>query len=213
MVAKPVKKLILFDLDSTLIDCEVIDEIAKLAGVEGEVKKITNDAMKGNLKFEDSLKQRVIFLKGLESEKIDFFVQKIPIMNGAKELILELKKIGYVTGVVSGGFTFAANEVKKILSLDYAYSNTLLSNDGRLTGEVIGPVMGESAKGDILEEIAKKENISLENTVVVGDGANDISMFEKAGFRIAFCAKEILKSKADVCIDKKDLREILDYLK
>lgn len=213
MVTKPTKKLILFDLDSTLIDCEVIDEIAKLAGVEPEVKKITEEAMGGKIKFEQSLKRRVKLLAGLPTEKLDEFVQTIPIMNGAPELIFELKKMGYITGVVSGGFTFAAEKVKGILGLDYAYSNTLLSNGGKLTGEVIGPVMSESAKGDILEEIADKEGISLENTVVVGDGANDISMFEKANFRIAFCAKEILRSKADVCIDKKDLKELINYLK
>ncbi|ABO35369.1 phosphoserine phosphatase SerB [Methanococcus maripaludis C5] len=212
MTNNSVKKLILFDLDSTLADCEVIDEIAKFAGVESEIKKITEEAMKGKIKFEESLKRRVKFLKGIPVEKLDEFAKKIPIMNGAHELIGELKKQGYVTAVVSGGFDFGAEHVKKVLGLDYSYSNTLLSENGILTGEVIGPVMGETAKGDILKEIAANENISLENTVVVGDGANDVSMFERAGFKIAFCAKEILRSKADICIDKKDLKEILNYL-
>ncbi|MBB6402315.1 phosphoserine phosphatase [Methanococcus maripaludis] len=207
-----VKKLILFDLDSTLADCEVIDEIAKFAGVESEIKKITNEAMKGNINFEESLKRRVKLLKGIPVEKLYKFAEKIPVMNGAPELILELKKQGYVTAVVSGGFDFGAEHVKKVLGLDYSYANTLLSENGILTGEVIGPVMSETAKGDILEKIAANENISLKNTVVVGDGANDISMFEKAGFKIAFCAKEILRSKADICIDKKDLKEILNHI-
>uniref|UniRef100_A9A763 phosphoserine phosphatase n=1 Tax=Methanococcus maripaludis (strain C6 / ATCC BAA-1332) TaxID=444158 RepID=A9A763_METM6 len=212
MTNNSVKKLILFDLDSTLADCEVIDEIAKFAGVESEIKKITEEAMKGKINFEESLKRRVKFLKGLSVEKLDEFAENIPIMNGAPELIGELKKQGYVTALVSGGFDFGAEHVKKVLGLDYAYSNTLLSENGILTGEVIGPVMSETAKGDILEEIAANENIALENTVVVGDGANDISMFERAGLGIAFCAKEILRSKADICIDKKDLKEILNYL-
>ena len=212
MTNNSVKKLILFDLDSTLADCEVIDEIAKFAGVESEIKKITEEAMKGKINFEESLKRRVKFLKGLSVEKLDEFAENIPIMNVAPELIMELKKQGYVTAFVSGGFYFVAEHVKKVLGLDYAYSNTLLSENGILTGEVIGPVMSETAKGDILEEIAANENIALENTVVVGDGANDISMFERAGFGIAFCAKEILRSKADICIDKKDLKEILNYL-
>ncbi|MBA2862848.1 phosphoserine phosphatase SerB [Methanococcus maripaludis] len=212
MTNNSVKKLILFDLDSTLADCEVIDEIAKFAGVESEIKKITEEAMKGKINFEESLKRRVKFLKGIPVEKLYKFAENIPIMTGAPELIGELKKQGYITALVSGGFDFGAEHVKKVLKLDYAYSNTLLSENGILTGEVVGPVMSETAKGDILEEIAANENISLENTVVVGDGANDISMFERAGFKIAFCAKEILRSKADICIDKKDLKEILNYL-
>ncbi|WP_292459783.1 phosphoserine phosphatase SerB [Methanothermococcus sp.] len=205
------KKLILFDLDSTLINCETIDEIAKVAGVEDEVKKITKDAMNGKLEFGEALKKRVSLLKGLPMEKIMNLVSNLELTKGAEETIKELKKRGYITGVVSGGFTIATNRIKDILGLDYAYSNELITKEGKLTGEVIGPIMSSHAKGDILEEIAKKEGIDLKDTVVVGDGANDISMFKKAGFKIAFCAKDILKKNADICIDKKDLREILKY--
>ncbi|WP_421077848.1 phosphoserine phosphatase SerB [Methanothermococcus sp. Ax23] len=206
------KKLILFDLDSTLIDCETIDEIAKLAGVGDEVEKITRDAMNGKLNFEESLRKRVSLLKGLPMEKIMDLVSNLKLTKGAEETIKELKKRGYITGVVSGGFTVATDRIKDILGLDYAYSNELITKDGKLTGEVIGPIMSSHAKGELLEEIAKKEGIDLKDTVVVGDGANDISMFKKAGFKIAFCAKDILKKNADICVEKKDLREILKYV-
>ncbi|AEF95895.1 phosphoserine phosphatase SerB [Methanotorris igneus] len=206
------KKIILFDFDSTLVDCETIDEIAKEAGVEEEVKKITKEAMEGKLNFEQSLRKRVSLLKGLPVEKVEKAVSNIKLMNGAEETIKELKKRGYVIGVVSGGFDIAVNRIKEKLGLDYAYANELIEKDGILTGEVRGPVMSETAKGDILEEIARKEGVDLKDTVVVGDGANDISMFNKAGLKIAFCAKEILKEKADICIEKKDLREILKHI-
>ncbi|AEH07287.1 phosphoserine phosphatase SerB [Methanothermococcus okinawensis] len=206
------KKLILFDLDSTLIDCETIDEIAKLAGVGDEVEKITKEAMDGKLDFGEALRKRVSLLKGLPLENIRELVLNLKFTKGAEETVKELKKRGYVVGVVSGGFTIATDRVKDILGLDYAYSNELITKDGKLTGEVVGPIMSSYAKGEILEKIAKKEGIDLKDTVVVGDGANDISMFKKAGLKIAFCAKDILKKNADICIDKKDLREILKYV-
>jgi phosphoserine phosphatase len=207
------KKLILFDLDSTLIKEETIDEIATLAGVEKEVKEITKEAMNGKLNFGQSLKKRVSLVKGLPIEKVKELVLRLRLTEGAEETIKELKKRGYIVGVVSGGFTVATDRIKDILGLDYAYSNELIENDGILTGEVRGPIMDEDAKGKILEEIAKKEGIDLKDTVVVGDGANDISMFKKAGLKIAFCAKDILKKNADVVIEKRDLREILKYVK
>ena len=207
------KKLILFDLDSTLIKEETIDEIATLAGVEKEVKEITKEAMNGKLNFGQSLKKRVSLVKGLPIEKVKELVLRLRLTEGAEETIKELKKRGYIVGVVSGGFTVATDRIKDILGLDYAYSNELIENDGILTGEVRGPIMDENAKGKILEEIAKKEGIDLKDTVVVGDGANDISMFKKAGLKIAFCAKDILKKNADVAIEKRDLREILKYVK
>ena len=207
------KKLILFDLDSTLIKEETIDEIATLAGVEKEVKEITKEAMNGKLNFGQSLKKRVSLVKGLPIEKVKKLVLRLRLTEGAEETIKELKKRGYIVGVVSGGFTVATDRIKDILGLDYAYSNELIENGGVLTGEVRGPIMDENAKGKILEEIAKKEGIDLKDTVVVGDGANDISMFKKAGLKIAFCAKDILKKNADVVIEKRDLREILKYVK
>ena len=196
-----------------MIKEETIDEIAALAGVEEEVKEITREAMNGKLNFGQSLKKRVSLVKGLPMEKVKELVLRLRLTEGAEETIKELKKRGYIVGVVSGGFTVATDRIKDILGLDYAYSNELIENDGILTGEVRGPIMDENAKGKILEEIAKKEGIDLKDTVVVGDGANDISMFKKAGLKIAFCAKDILKKNADVIIENRDLREILKYVK
>jgi len=206
------KKLILFDLDSTLIENETIDEFAKIAGAENEVKKITKEAMDGKLNFEQSLKKRVALIKGAPTNKIKEAVSTLTLTEGAEETIKELKNRGYIVGVVSGGFTVATDKIKELLGMDYAYSNNLIEKDGKLTGEVNGVMMKEDAKGKMLQKIAKKENIDLKDTVVVGDGANDISMFKVAGFKIAFCAKDILKKNADVCIEKRDLREILKYV-
>ncbi|MBW9220881.1 phosphoserine phosphatase SerB [Methanothermococcus sp. SCGC AD-155-M21] len=212
MEKKKKKGLVLFDLDSTLIEEETIDELARLAGVEHEVKNITKEAMNGKIDFEESLKRRVALLKGLPTGEVKGIISRLKLTKGAKETIKELKNRGYVVGVISGGFTIATDKVKRDLDLDYAYSNELVIKEGKLTGEVKGRVMGPTSKGDILEEIAKKEKIDLKNSFVVGDGANDISMFKKAGFKIAFCAKEILKRNADISIDKRDLREILKYI-
>jgi phosphoserine phosphatase len=206
------KKLILFDLDSTLIENETIDEFAKIAGAENEVKKITKEAMDGKLNFEQSLKKRVALIKGAPTNKIKEAVSTLTLTEGAEETIKELKNRGHIVGVVSGGFTVATDKIKELLGMDYAYSNNLIEKDGKLTGEVNGVMMKEDAKGKMLQKIAKKENIDLKDTVVVGDGANDISMFKVAGFKIAFCAKDILKKNADVCIEKRDLREILKYV-
>ena len=205
--------LVLFDLDSTLIEEETIDELGKLAGVEEEVKRITRDAMEGKIDFEESLRRRVALLKGLPMDSVETLISRLRLTKGARETVEELKNRGYVVGVVSGGFTIATDKIKRDLNLDYAYSNELVVKDGKLTGEVKGRVMSPTAKGDILEEVARRENIDLKDTVVVGDGANDVGMFKRAGFRIAFCAKEILKKNADVIIDKRDLREILKYIK
>jgi len=213
VMRKNKKGLVLFDLDSTLIEEETIDELAKLVGVEEEVKKITKDAMNGKIDFEESLRKRVALLKGLPIDSVKELVSKLKITKGAREAIEELKNRGYVVGVISGGFNIVTERIKKDLNLDYAYSNELIVKDEKLTGEVRGRVMSPTAKGEILEEIARRENIDLKDTVVVGDGANDICMFKKAGFRIAFCAKEVLKKNADVVIDRRDLREILKYVK
>ena len=213
MEKKKKKGLVLFDLDSTLIEEETIDELAKLAGVEEEVKNITKEAMNGKIDFEESLKRRVALLKGLPTGEVKELISRLKLTKGAKETIKELKNRGYVVGVISGGFTIATDKVKRDLDLDYAYSNELIIKEGKLTGEVNGRVMGPTSKGDILEEIAKKEKIDLKDSFVVGDGANDISMFKRAGFKIAFCAKDVLKRNADISIDKRDLREILRYVK
>jgi phosphoserine phosphatase len=202
-------KLIAFDLDNVLIDGEAIDEIAKLTGTESEVSEITQQAMEGKLDFEAALRQRVALLKGTSVEEINKVVQEIPVMEGAEETIAELKNRGYKIATISGSFENITLRLKDLLDLDYAFSNTLEENEGLLTGEVSGPLVVGS-KADILAKIIDIEKISSEECAAVGDGANDISMLEKAGMGVAFNAKPVLKEIADIIVEKKDLRELLN---
>lgn len=204
-------KLIAFDLDNVLIDGEAIDEIAKLAGVETEISEITRKAMEGELDFETALKQRVALLKGTSVEDINKVVQEIPLMEGAKETIDELKNRGYKIATISGSFEIIAQRIKDTLDLDYAFSNCLEEEEGLLTGEVSGPLV-KGSKAEILTQIIDMEKISPEECAAVGDGANDISMLKKASLGIAFNAKPVLKQNADIIVEKKDLRELLNVL-
>ena len=202
-------KLIAFDLDNVLIDGEVIDEMAKLTGVEEEISKITSKAMEGDLDFEKALKERVSLLKGASVEDINKVMLEIPLMEGAKESVSQLKKRGYKIATITGSFDVIAQRMKDELDLDYTYSNSLEEKDGTLTGEVTGPLVAGSKK-DILKEIMELEKISAEECAAVGDGANDISMLEEASLGIAFNAKPVLKEMADVVVEKKDLKELLE---
>ncbi len=202
-------KLIVFDLDNVLIDGEAIDEIGKLMGVEAEISEITKKAMEGDLDFETSLKERVALLKGASVENIKEVVSKIPLMEGAEETIAELKKRGYKIATITGSFEIIANRMKEDLGLDYAFSNVLHEEEGKLTGKVSGPLVNGS-KAEILKEIMEMEKLKAEESAAVGDGANDVSMLEEAGLGIAFNAKPVLKEKADVVIEKRDLREVLE---
>jgi phosphoserine phosphatase len=201
-----------FDLDSTLIDAESVDEFAKLLGKGEEVAKITDKAMKGEIKFEEALIRRTKLLKGLEYEKVLEATKKIPLMKGAKEAVEELKAHGIKTCVISGSFSVVAERVRKELDLDYAVANDLVVEDGVLTGEVEGPLMKEGAKGEMLVKIAKRAGVQLYDCAAVGDGANDVSMFEKAGLKIAFNSKPVLNKVADVIIEEKDLTRILPHV-
>lgn len=205
-------KLVAFDLDSTLIDAESVDEFARLIGKEKEVAAITGKVVKGKIKFEDALLQRTKLLKGLEYDKVLEAVEKIPLMKGAREAAAELKNRGIKTCVISGSFSVVAERVKKELNLDYAVANELVVNDGRLTGEVVGPVVKEGAKGEMLVQIAKRAGVPLYECAVVGDSANDVSMFEKAGLKIAFNSKPVLSRVADVVIEEKDLSRVLPHI-
>ncbi len=205
-------KLVVFDLDSTLVDGESLDEFGKLLNKENEISKITKKAMVGEISFEEALISRAKLLEGLELEKVRQAAHKIPLMRGAAETVAELRKHGIKVAVVSGGFDVVANRVKDELGLDYAVANEFVVKDGKLTGEVTGPMMEEGAKGKIFEELAKKAGVPQDECVAVGDGANDISMLEIAGLAIAFNSKPILNAKADVIIKKKDLREILPHV-
>jgi phosphoserine phosphatase len=205
-------KLVAFDLDSTLIDAESVDEFAKLLGKGEEVAEITDKAMKGEIKFEDALVQRTKLLKGLEYEKVLKAAKKIPLMKGAKEAVEELKNHGIKTCVISGSFSVVAEKVKKDLDLDYAVANVLVVDDGKLTGEVDGPLIKEGSKGEMLVKIAKRAGVQLYECAAVGDGANDVSMFKKAGLKIAFNSKPVLNRIADVIIEEKDLTRIVPHV-
>jgi len=199
------KRLIVFDMDSTLVDAEIIDEIAKYAGVEEEVKRITERAMKGEIDFKTALVERVKLLRGLPVEVLEKIYKNIKLTEGAKELIQALKKAGYKVAVVSGGFTYFTERLKEELGLDYAFGNELEIENGRLTGRIKGRIIDAEEKARIIEEIAKREGISKENVVAVGDGANDRIMIENAGLGIAFNAKEVLKEVADGTLSKENL--------
>lgn len=206
-------KLIIFDMDSTLIDAETINELARAAGVSREVEDITRMAMNGELDFGEALRKRVRLLKGLPLEKAIATANKIPFMAGAFKLVKAVKALGYRTAMLSGGFTISAERIGKQLEMDYIVSNTLVVEDGMLTGEVIGPLTEQDSKEQVLIHIASKEGVDPGKCIVIGDGANDISLFKRAGYRIAFNSKPILRKYADVIIKGKNLEKVIPVIK
>lgn len=205
------KRLILMDVDSTLIQHEVIDEIARLIGIEKEVAKITAQAMAGQLDFTAALKHRVALLAGLDASRLQEVADRLELTPGAETLLGVLKKLGYKTAIVSGGFTFFTDRLKQQLDLDYAYANTLEIVDGKLTGRLVGPIIDAQGKRQCLLDIAQKENIELAQTLAVGDGANDLLMLEAAGLGVAFNAKPVVREAADMSISQPNL-DVLLYL-
>lgn len=206
------KRLVVMDMDSTLIRIEVIDELARLHGVVDKVSAITAKAMAGEIGFEGSLRERVSLLKGLEMERVMGLANDLPLTEGAEDMLAVLKTLGYKTGVISGGFTVAADALKETLGLDYAYANTLSCVDGKLTGGLEGPIVTPQRKADLLDTIAQGEGISLDQTIAIGDGANDMAMLERAGLGIAFHAKATLKAAADTAVSRGGLDRILFML-
>jgi phosphoserine phosphatase len=202
-------KLAVFDFDSTLMDGETIDFFAEALGIGEQVSAITERAMNGELDFFESLQQRVTLLKGLEFGLVEEICQNLPYMNGAVETIAALKERGIKVVCFSGGFRTATSYAKNILGYDADFSNVLHSKDGKLTGLVGGDMMFDYSKGDMLVRLQGLFGVTEEETMVVGDGANDRSMFAHAGTRVAFCAKEILKKEANVVIETKDLTQII----
>jgi phosphoserine phosphatase len=205
-------KLCVFDFDSTLMDGETIDFFAAALGIGDQVSEITERAMSGDLDFFESLQERVGLLKGLDYAKVEEISHSLPYMPGAVETIAALKKRGMTVVCFSGGFRTATAYAKDILGYDADFSNALHVKDGKLTGLVGGDMMFNFSKGDMLVRLQNILGIGEDETMVVGDGANDLSMFAHAGTRVAFCAKEILKKEANIIIDKKDLTMILEFI-
>jgi phosphoserine phosphatase len=191
------RRLFAFDMDSTLIQGEVIDELAKLKGVGDEVAKITVAAMRGELDFKQSFTKRIALLKGLPENQIHNVLQTIPLAEGAERLISTLNLLGYKTAILSGGFTFFGKHLQDKLGIDYVFANELEISDGIVTGKVRSEIVDGQRKAALLQEISKKENISLDQVVAIGDGANDLPMLSIAGMGIAFHAKPLVRKSAN----------------
>lgn len=194
------RRLFAFDMDSTLIQAEVIDELARLAGVGEQVAKITEAAMRGELLFDESFTRRVGLLKGLDAARVYELFETIKLTEGAERLIRTLKMLGYKVVILSGGFNFFARHLQERLGIDEFHANELEIVDGRVTGRVIPPIVNGARKAQLLAEIAEREGLSLEQCVAVGDGANDIPMLNLAGMGIAYRAKPVVRQKADQSI-------------
>jgi len=190
------RRLFAFDMDSTLIQGEVIDELAKLAGVADKVVAITESAMRGEIEFQESFRRRVALLRGLPEWRVQELLDKIPLVEGAEQLIGTLKMLGYKTAILSGGFTFFARHLQQRLGIDYVFANELDVIDGEVSGEVRTEIVDGARKAELLRQIAQAEKISLEQVVAVGDGANDLPMLGIAGMGIAFRAKPIVRQTA-----------------
>jgi phosphoserine phosphatase len=206
------KRLIVLDMDSTLIRIEVIDELARAAGVGDQVARITERAMQGEMDYDESLRQRVGLLAGLDVGVLDRISADLPLTEGAETMVRVLKRLGYKIAVISGGFSRAAEALKRRLELDYAYSNNLEVQGGKLTGRVVGLIVNAQRKAELLETIAQAEGVLLDQVIAVGDGANDALMLERAGLGIAFHAKAKLRERADTSISGAGLDAILYLL-
>ena len=204
-------KLVVFDLDNVIIDGEAIDEIGKLANVEDEIAEITEKAMQGEIDFETSIKDRVQLLEGVAIEDIEKVADELSLMPGAEETIKSLKDNDVDVAIISGSFDAVAEKISEKLGVDKVYTNSFTVEDGKLTGEVTGPLVSGS-KLDVLNGLVEEAGIALDEVVAVGDGANDISMIESAGYGIAFNAKDSVKEIADVVIDEKDLTKVSEKI-
>lgn len=203
------RRMVAFDMDSTLIQTEVIDELAAAAGVGAEVAEITERAMQGELDFTESLRARLALLKGLKVDVLEGIAERLPLSDGAERLVGTLRVLGYKTVILSGGFTYFGEHLKRRLGIDHMYANELEIRDGALTGGVVGPVVDGARKAALLREIADKEGIRLEQVIAVGDGANDLPMLDAAGLGIAFHAKPKVRAEAGQVISNLGLDGIL----
>jgi phosphoserine phosphatase len=206
------RRLAVFDMDSTLIEAEVIDELAKAAGVGEQVSAITERAMAGELDFRASFKERLALLKGLDVSVLDSIGASLRLTEGAETLFAELKRLGYKTAILSGGFTYFAKQLQARLGIDYVFANELEVVDGKCTGVAIEPIVDAQRKADLLTELAHKEGLRLEQTIAVGDGANDLPMLAIAGLGVAFRAKPLVKQSAKQAISTLGLDGVLYLL-
>lgn len=207
------KRVIFFDMDSTVIDAEGIIELARARGVGDYVANVTARAMNGELEFECALRERVKLLQGLPTQKALEVAGSIPLMPGAEKLMKELKSLGFRTVLISGGFTIIAQRVAEQLQMDAFFANELVVDDGMLTGDVRGPLTRQSSKKEVLEEICNKLNISPCECVAVGDGSNDLCWKGVVGTFIAFNAKPVVRNAADVVVDGKNMESLIPIIK
>lgn len=206
------RRLVCFDMDSTLIRTEVIDELADKAGVGKQVREITESAMRGEIDFTESFRKRVELLKGLDESVMKEIAENLPITEGVDRMMSTLKRMGFKTAILSGGFTYFGNYLKQKFGFDYVYANELEIIDGKLTGRYIGDIVDGKRKAELLRLIAQVENIDIKQTIAVGDGANDLPMLSTAGLGIAFHAKPKVKATADQSISTMGLDGILYFL-
>lgn len=203
------RRLVVFDMDSTLIEAEVIDELAREAGVGDQVAGITERAMLGELDFSQSFAERLALLKGLDESVLEGIAQRLKLTEGAEHLLKSLKSLGYRTAILSGGFNYFARHLQQKLGIDYIYANELEIENGKVTGRVAGRIVDGQRKAELLLEIAARENVSREQVIAVGDGANDLPMLSQAGLGVAFRAKPLVKESARHSISTLGLDAIL----
>jgi phosphoserine phosphatase len=206
------KRLVFFDMDSTLVDMEIIDEMAQRAGVFKEVSRITEKAVRGDIDFEESLTQRVALLKGLKVEELEKIRKDMKLSAGAEDLVDTLKRLGFKLGLVSGGFDYFSDFLREKLGLDFSYANQLEIKSGVLTGKVLGKIVDNTYKAKIVNMVSSEEGVLLDQTVAIGDGANDGLMLGQAGLGIAYNAKEKLERVANMSLGRARLRNILYIL-
>ena len=206
------KRLVFFDMDSTLVDMEIIDEMAQRAGVFKEVSRITEKARRGDIDFEEALIQRVALLKGLKVEELEKIRNEMKLSEGAEDLVETLKRLGYKLGLVSGGFDYFADFLKEKLGLDFSFANQLEIKNGALTGKVLGKIVDNTYKAKIVNMVSSEEGVLLDQTVAIGDGANDVLMLGQAGLGIAYNAKEKLERAANMSLGRARLKNILYIL-
>lgn len=206
------KRLVIMDMDSTLIRQEVIDELARAAGAYEEVAKVTERAMNGEIGFDESLRLRVAALEGVPTTVFAEVLERIELTPGAENLVKVLKRLGYRLAVISGGFMEVVEPLRQRLGLDYAFANRLEVKDGKLTGKVVGQVVNRQRKADLLESLAQTERIALDQVIAVGDGANDLDMLSRAGLGIAFNAKRTVQDQAEYSLNQQSLDTILYLL-